>query len=245
MSADPADNASSANAEKTLAERALRLLREDILAGRLAPDARLKVAALQARYGLGISPLREALLRLSSEGLVVAEGQRGFAVAAVSLAELEDLTRARICLETSILAEAIKRGDAEWEAGMVAAYHRLSRTPQPGDLRDREATALWEQRHRAFHDAIAAGCGSAWLMRLHGQLTGHSERYRRVRLFHSTPAPKRVRPVDDEHRALMQALLDRDGARAAGLIRQHLEATANAVASLWRLAPVKGRRRAA
>ena len=69
MSADPADNASSANAEKTLAERALRLLREDILAGRLAPDARLKVAALQARYGLGISPLREALLRLSSEGL--------------------------------------------------------------------------------------------------------------------------------------------------------------------------------
>ena len=155
MSADPADNASSANAEKTLAERALRLLREDILAGRLAPDARLKVAALQARYGLGISPLREALLRLSSEGLVVAEGQRGFAVAAVSLAELEDLTRARICLETSILAEAIKHGDAEWEAGMVAAYHRLSRTPQPGDPRDREATALWEQRHRAFHDAIS------------------------------------------------------------------------------------------
>ena len=245
MSADPADNASSANAEKTLAERALRLLREDILAGRLVPDARLKVAALQARYGLGISPLREALLRLSSEGLVVAEGQRGFAVAAVSLAELEDLTRARISLETSILAEAIKHGDAEWEAGMVAAYHRLSRTPQPGDPRDREATALWEQRHRAFHDAIAAGCGSAWLMRLHGQLTGHSERYLRLRLFHSTPAPKRVRPVDDEHRALMQALLDRDGARAAGLIRQHLEATANAVASLWRLAPVKGRRRAA
>lgn len=245
MSAVLADNAHSANAEKTLAERALRLLREDILAGRLVPDARLKIAALQERYGLGISPLREALLRLSSEGLVVAEGQRGFAVAAVSLAELEDLTRARISLETTILTEAIKRGDADWEAGMVAAYHRLSRTAQPHDPRDLEATTLWEQRHRAFHDALAAGCGSAWLMRLHEQLTGHSERYRRVRLFHSAPTPKRVRPVDDEHRALMQALLDRDAARAAHLIRQHLQATASAVASLWHPAPAKGRRRAA
>ena len=235
----------AANADKTLADRALRLLREDSLAGRLAPDARLRMVELRARYDLGISPLREALLRLSSEGLVVAEGQRGFTVASVSLEELGDLTRARISLETMLLSEAIAHGDANWEAGMLAALHRLSRTPVPRDARDTAATALWEERHRAFHQALVAGCGSAWMLRMHGQLSDHAERYRRVRLFHSVPTLQLARKVDDEHRALMQSLLDRDAARAARLARAHLEYTARVVASLWQTAPRRSGRRAA
>ncbi|MDP3797349.1 MAG: FCD domain-containing protein [Polaromonas sp.] len=232
MSFVPADITAS---EKTLADRALRLLREDILAARLAPDTRLRIVELQTRYGLGISPLREALLRLASEGLVVAEGQRGFAVASVSLAELEDLTRARIRLESAILAEAIEQGDAEWEAGMIAALHRLSRTPLPHDAQDAEAIDLWEERHRAFHQSLVAGCGSVWLLRMHAQLTEHSERYRRVRLFHSMPPLQLARKVDEEHQALMQALLDRDTPRVAELVKQHLEYTARVVASLWKI----------
>lgn len=223
----------AAHTDKTLAERALRLLRDDIMAARLAPGTKLRMVELQQRYGLGISPLREALLRLASEGLVVVEGQRGFAVASVSLAELEDLTRARVRLEAAILAEAVERGDADWEAGMLAAFHRLSRTPLPQDTRDTEAMALWEERHRTFHQALVAGCGSPWLLRLHNQLTEHSERYRRVRLFHSVAPAQLVRNVNDEHQALMQALLDRDAVRAAALMKQHLERTAQAVASLW------------
>lgn len=225
--------------EKTLADRALRLLRDDILAARLAPDTRLRIVELQTRYGLGISPLREALLRLASEGLVVAEGQRGFAVASVSLAELEDLTRARIRLESAILAEAIEQGDAEWEAGMIAAFHRLSRTPLPSNAQDAEAINLWEERHRAFHQSLVAGCGSVWLLRMHTQLTEHSERYRRVRLFHSMPPLQLARNVNEEHQALMQALLDRDTPRAAELIKQHLEYTARVVASLWKIKQTK------
>lgn len=227
----------TATAEKTLAERALRLLRDDILAARLAPDMRLRIVELQRRYDLGISPLREALLRLVSEGLVVVEGQRGFAVASVSLAELEDLTRARVCLESAILAEAVAHGDAEWEANMLAAFHRLSRTPLPDSMHDAQATALWEERHRAFHQSLVAGCGSAWLLRLQVQLSEHSERYRRVRLFHSVPPLQLARKVDEEHRALMEALLNRDAAGAAALIKQHLEYTAQVVASLWQAEP--------
>ncbi len=224
----------SIGADKTLADRALRLLRDDILAVRLAPDTRLRIAELQTRYDLGISPLREALLRLISEGLVVAEGQRGFAVASISLAELEDLTRARVRLESAILAEAIEKGDAEWEAGMMAAFHRLSRTPIPTDVHDSAATVEWEERHRAFHQSLVAGCGSAWLLRMQAQLAEHSQRYLRVRLFHSVPLAQMVRNVDNEHRDLMQALLDRDAPRAAKLMQEHLETTASAVASLWK-----------
>ncbi|MDB5964820.1 MAG: csiR [Polaromonas sp.] len=220
--------------DKTLADRALRLLREDILAVRLAPDTRLRVAELQKRYGLGISPLREALLRLVSEGFVVAEGQRGFAVASVSLAELEDLTRARIRLEGVLLAEAIALGDADWEAGVVAAFHRLSRASLPLDLHDLDATAHWEACHRAFHDALVAGCGSPWLLRMHAQLADHSKRYRRIRLFHSVPPSQLERSVNDEHQDLMRAVMDRDAPRAVALAQSHLNNTASAVTLFWK-----------
>ena len=119
-------DAAEDNSDRTLAERAFRLVRDDILNGRLAPDARLRINLLQQRYGLGLSPLREALLRLSSEGLVVAQGQRGFAVAPVSLAELQDQTVARKCLDIAALTQSMAQGDADWEAQVMAANHLLA-----------------------------------------------------------------------------------------------------------------------
>ena len=127
-----------AEGEKTLAEKALRQLRDDILNGRLAPDARLRINQLQQRYGLGLSPLREALLRLSTEGLVLAQGQRGFVVAPVSLADLQDQTLARKTLDTAALTQAIAHGDADWESQVIAANHLLARTPLPLDASDVE-----------------------------------------------------------------------------------------------------------
>ena len=83
---------------RTLANQAQDLLRRDILSGSLAPGQRLRTKDLQTRYGLGLSPLRESLQRLSAEGMVVNDAQRGFAVAPVSVAELRDLTVARTAL---------------------------------------------------------------------------------------------------------------------------------------------------
>lgn len=224
-------------AEKTLADKALRLLRDDVLGARLMPGAKLRIAELQERYGLGISPLREALMRLTSEGLVNVQGQRGFTVASVSLEELQDLTRARICLETALLREAVLHGDAGWEAEMMAAFHRLSRMPLPASAQDDAAVKRWEALHRAFHLSLVAGCNSAWLLRQHNQLADHTERYRRVRLFHSVAPPQLSRNIEEEHRALMQALLDRDADRACQLMSEHLQQTAAAVAGLWQQEP--------
>lgn len=229
--------------EKTLAERALKLLREEVLAGRLAPGARLRPNELQRRYGLGLSPIREALTRLSSEGLVVAEGQRGFAVGAVSLAELEDLSRTREHIESLVLTDAIARGDAAWEAGIVAAFHLLSRTPIPRDPADGAAAARWEASHRAFHQALVSACSSPWQLRFHAQLVDHSERYRRVRLFHGTRPRQLARDVEAEHRAIMEAVLAKDTKRATGLMTEHLRRTTALVAEAWQ-APAASKSRA-
>ena len=101
---------------KTLARQAHTLLRDDILSGQLRPGERLRTKGLQERYGLGLSPLRESLQRLSAEGLVIMDEQRGFSVAAVSLAELKDLTLARSSLESVMLHMAMAQGDEDWEA---------------------------------------------------------------------------------------------------------------------------------
>jgi len=217
---------------RTLASQAHDLLRRDILSGTLAPGQRLRTKDLQARYGLGLSPLRESLQRLSAEGIVVNDAQRGFAVAPVSVAELRDLTVARTALESTMLPMAMQLGSADWEGDIVAAFHRLSRTPLPNDPAALVDASLWELRHRSFHHALVAGCGSPWLLRLHGQLVDQSERYRKIRILHHLESQAQVRDVNAEHQAVMEAVLRRDAAQAVALMTQHLVATSNATARL-------------
>ena len=221
----------AANA-RTLANQALDLLRKDILSGTLAPGLRLRTKELQVRYGLGLSPLRESLQRLSAEGMVVNDAQRGFAVAAVTVAELHDLTVARTALESTMLPMAINLGSADWEGDIVAAFHRLSRTPLPNDPAAIADASLWELRHRSFHHALVAGCGSPWLLRLHGQLVDQSERYRKIRILHHHESQAQVRDVNAEHQAVMDAVLRRDATQAVALMTQHLVATSDATARL-------------
>ena len=221
----------AANA-RTLASQAHDLLRRDILSGTLAPGQRLRTKDLQARYGLGLSPLRESLQRLSAEGIVVNDAQRGFAVAPVSVAELRDLTVARTALESTMLPMAMQLGSADWEGDIVAAFHRLSRTPLPNDPAAMADASLWELRHRSFHHALVAGCGSPWLLRLHSQLVDQSERYRKIRILHHLESQAQVRDVNAEHQAVMEAVLRRDAAQAVALMTQHLVATSDATARL-------------
>jgi len=219
---------------RTLAGQAQELLRNDILSGRLAPGQRLRSRELQARYGLGLSPLRESLQRLSAEGMVINDEQRGFSVAPVSVEELQDLTQARVALESIMLSQALSKGGADWEAEIVAAFHRLSLTPLPHSERAQADASLWELRHRAFHLALVAGCESPWFLRIHGQLVDQSERYRRIRLLHHHDQSAQVRDVNAEHQALMQAVLARDHSRARDLMAEHLEATGRATIDLMR-----------
>jgi DNA-binding GntR family transcriptional regulator len=216
-------NMSSATAPKTLASQAQGMLRNDILCGALLPGERLKTKDLQARYGVGLSPLRESLQRLSTEGLVVLDEQRGFAVAPVSLAELKDVTAARVALESAMLPLAIEYGDADWEGDVVAAFHRLSRTPLP--IGSTDDSGQWETRHRAFHHVLLSACGSAWLLRIHGQLVDQTERYRKLRMQHYPVSATAARDVTAEHQALMDAVLSRNTAKATELMREHLQAT--------------------
>lgn len=197
-------------------------LRTHLVTGVLAPNEKLLIKTLCERYDVGPSAVREALARLSAEGLVVAEPQRGFFAAPVSLDELRDLTEVRIELETRCLRRSIENGDMAWETRVVGALHQLSRTPR-GERQGNPALPdrPWEDTHAAFHYALVSACGSSWLLSLRQQLYVQSERYR---LLAAAQIP-RARNLELEHKTLVDAVLNRDVDKAIDLVTRHFTAT--------------------
>jgi DNA-binding GntR family transcriptional regulator len=210
----------------TLASAAYERLRRDIRIGRLAPGEKLRIDALRTIYEIGASPLREALNRLSAEGLVVQEDQRGFRVPPLSIEELQELTRTRCWLNEIALRESIARGDTAWEERIVLAHHRLARTPVYSDSVTK-VDPEWEKRHREFHAAILSACGSRWLQAYCESLFDQADRYR----YLSVQALEH-RDFVGEHRAIMEATLARNAELAIRLLNQHVSKTAELVASL-------------
>ena len=190
---------------------------------RILPGSRLKIQELCTRLSVSLGAIREALSRLTSEGLVVAEPQRGFRAAPISPEDLSDLTRVRIEIEALCLRRAIALGDVDWEARLVAAFHRLSRTPERAPSDPVRSNDEWAAAHAAFHLALVEGCGSPWLLRLHSQLYDQSERYRRL----SVSLARQARKIGDEHQAIMDATLGRDADKAVALVTAHMTETTN------------------
>jgi len=202
---------------KTLSEAAYDALRDDIIRGRLEPESKLRIEELRKHYGTGASPLREALNRLAGEGFVTMEGQRGFRVAPLSTKDLTDITRLRIMLECEAVRESMRHGDDEWEASVVAAFHRLAKV-ESGD----EVFPEWESRNQEFHEALIAACDSAWLLKFRRTLYEQHKRYRLISILEQDES----RDVRAEHQAILEAVLARDEQRACDATEAHIMRTA-------------------
>jgi len=214
------DNARSppppAPPRETVAAAVWRRVRGDILKGALVPGRKLKLDGLKADYGASVSTLREVLNRLATEGLVLAEGQRGFEVAPVSPDNLRELAGLRLLLEEHALADSFQSGDVEWEARVVAAWHKLAAMERQMDQGDRSGIDLWKRRDWEFHQALISACGSEVLMHLHGGVFDKYLRYQLIALSF------RGEVAAAEHRALLDAALARDADAARAVLRAHL-----------------------
>ncbi|MDE2465148.1 MAG: FCD domain-containing protein [Alphaproteobacteria bacterium] len=207
----------------TLTEHIYAVLREELLTCRLVPGERLNIKETSERHGVSLGAVREALSRLTSEGFVTADKRRGFRAAPISIADLKDLVSVRANIEGQCLRRAIEVGGLDWESAIVAAGHRLSKTPIV--MPDAAAPKLTEEyvlAHAAFHAALVSACDSSWLMRLRDWLYAQSERYR----YLTVPLGRADRDIAGEHEALQTATLARDANRALALLEQHLSRTA-------------------
>jgi len=205
----PPESSQSATLASTVFER----LREDILEGHFQPGEKLRIGALQERYEVGASPIREALNRLMSISLVQQVDRRGFRVLPLGAEDLMELNRTRCWVNEVVIRESIGHGDEAWEEAIVLAFHRLWRCPMflPSGQVNRE----WELLHRKFHASLIAACPSKWMRDFHEVLFDRADWARRASAKRLDQAASMA-----DHRAIMEAVLSRDVALAVSLLNR-------------------------
>ena len=222
--AKTASSAASNDADGQISTQASSVydrLKHDILTGQLKPGVKLRLKDLIEKYDTGNSPLREALNRLSANGMVVREENRGFRVPPASAHELQELTNTRCWLEEIGIRESIANGDTEWEERIVLAFHWLTRAARSDEAAAKYTVPEWEDHHREFHLALISACGSSILMDFCAELHQRSFRYRNL----AEVVEYRGQHELEEHRELQQAVLDRNADLAVDLLHKHYKVT--------------------
>lgn len=213
----PVMQSPSASAVETIGESAYARIRGDIISGRLAPGQKLRLESLRQAYGASVSTLREILSRLSSEKLVLAEGQRGFEVSPVSVENLKEIAELRLLLENRALEDSFAAGDVEWEGRVVAAHHKLAAMERRMSEGDRSQVDLWKRYDWEFHQALISACGSRVLMETHAAVFDKYLRYQLIALsFRGDIAA-------EEHKIIHDCALDRDAVTAKEVLSRHVD----------------------
>lgn len=201
---------------ETVGEAAYRRIRADIIFGILPPGQKLRLEKVSEIYGTSISTLRELLNRMSAEGLIVAEGQRGFQVAPVSAEDFEQVAALRLLLENHAIEQSFQAGDLDWEGRVVSAQHKLAvmeRRMLAGDRPDQE---LWKRCDWDFHHALISACGSRVLMEMHASIYDRYLRYQMIAVVF------RGEIAAIEHQQLLECALARDVKRAQDVMIGHI-----------------------
>lgn len=213
---------------ESMTSQAYSRLRQDIIGGVLQPGQKLKIEELRLRYDVGTSPIREALSLLTSDQFVERLDQRGFKVASVSVAEFDELLKTRRWLEELALRESIATGSSTWEERVVLANYRLSRIPRSESSAEFVSNDDWEMAHKQFHMTLISECGSSMLLKFCDQLYDQNVRYRQL----SGAAAYPQRNISEEHNAICDAVLARDGDLACSLLVSHYKKTGKFVRDL-------------
>lgn len=206
---------------KTYSIHVYNYVRGEILACRFRPGKRLKIQDLCEQNDVSNGAVREALSRLTSEGLVMLEPQKGYSVMPVSREEFLDLTEARIQLETLCLRLAMENHSVDWEAEVISSHYRLSKVAERDPDDPSRLNERWSVLHSLFHAALVSACPVKHMLRMRAQLYEQSERYRRL----SVPLRHADRDVQKEHADIKEAALARNLESITILMRCHLVKT--------------------
>jgi len=204
----------------TVGEAVFSEIRNDILLGALHPGMKLKLASLKRDYDVSINTLRETLMRLAAEGLVLAEGQKGFRVVPASIDDLREVTELRQLIECHGLRKSIELGDLDWEGRVVSAHHMLARSERLMVKDSTKHGADWQNFDRQFHVALISACRSRWIMRMHSVI---HDQFRRYQMLALKTIGFRGEELIDEHRRILEYAVNRDVEAAVGLLAAHIQ----------------------
>ena len=201
---------------ETIGQVVYARIRADILFGHLAAGERLRLEDASRRYGASVGTMRELLSRLASEGLVVAEGQRGFEVAPATPSEFREVAALRLLLEGHAVALSFVAGDLDWESRVVAAHHKLAVLESRMLVGTEDDLTQIRQADREFHRALISACGSRVLMETYASIHDRYLRYLTIAVIFRGEVSVR------EHSELLDCALSRDASRATDILKLHI-----------------------
>lgn len=202
-------NASMASM-RSITEQVYLELRSDLIACRIQPGSKLRTLELSKRFGVSLSAVREALSRLSADGLAVADPQRGFRASPISVADLTALAEAHMGVEALCIERSILVGDSAWAAQLAISFDAVCAVPRNPDRLSFEFAAAYT----SCEYALVAACDNPWLMRLRATLSSQGERYKRICLPTASVEPDVTRILGD----ICHAAIDRDAALTVSLV---------------------------
>ncbi|WP_304453034.1 GntR family transcriptional regulator [Nocardiopsis sp. YSL2] len=198
-------------------DRVYGLLREEVLSGRVAPHTRLGEVRLAERFGVSRTPVREALARLHSDGLVERR-ENGFYATVPNLPELRDLYELRVALELRGIARAIEDPSIRHDRGILVGeldrWEKLRAEPPEPD----PSFVLLDEE---FHAALSTASGNRALT---DSLVSVNQRIRRVRMYDFLTGD-RITSTIDEHIRIVEHLLADELDLAYRAMHEHVGAS--------------------
>jgi DNA-binding GntR family transcriptional regulator len=206
---------------RSITEQVYRQLKTELLKCQLRPGEHLRTKELSIRFSVSLSVVREALSRLTAEGLVDSDPQRGFRAAPLSSADLLALTEAGIEIEALCIRKALKNGDAAWEQRVRNGLDRVSTASSAIDSAGR-INETFLMHHHAFHDALISACSNTWLLRMRYSCHLQAERYRQICI----PLQPDLDKIYIGYDEIAEAALNRDLTTTVRLVSEQFERNA-------------------
>ncbi len=197
---------------RTLTEQVLEALRKAILEDRYPPGTELQEVALADSYGVSRGPIREALNRLSAEGLVTIRPRRGAVVTGLSKQEFLEAYQVREALEVLAVKLTVERADDELVAQLEQYVSDMDEAAAADDIDS------FFDLNSSFHKEFIEASGNRRLQEVHAQVIGTMGRYRRRSLVLRGD----LRPSIEEHRQIVEAVRKGDPDEAAELLAHHI-----------------------
>jgi len=199
---------------QTLSERICEIVREQIVSGKLPEDVPIRQDSLASELGVSKIPLREALVRLEQEGLLVSQANRGYFVQGMSSEQAEEIFALRLAIEPQAAAYGCRSASEEDRDRAGLAYKELEAAPEG----DPVGAAV---RNRDFHTALVRPGEKLLTTQLVEKLAVLAERYV---IAHLKPTGRDAR-ARLEHRGLFNAWMARDARQVEKLLKAHIRGT--------------------